>query len=376
MSELAPPHADITGKAALADDVEFIGVTKRFGDLVAVDDLSLTVRRGEFLALLGPSGCGKTTCLRMMAGFEDPTAGTIRIDGRDMTGVPPRRRPVNTVFQDYALFGHLDVVRNVEFGLKQAGVPREERRTRSMQALEMVRLDDRAHARPSQLSGGQRQRVALARALVLKPKVLLLDEPLAALDLQLRKGMQNELRKLHRELGITFIFVTHDQGEALSMADRIAVMDRGRIEQLSTPEQVYVNPTSAFVASFIGETNLMDGTLQAEAAGGRIRTAYGDLMAPRQLEVAGDVLVGIRPESVLVRHPATPADGQSVTGTVIDRRLIGEMCRVEGRLEDGSTFVARRPRSEWPWIASLAPDAGITFAWETDDLIVLPRKAR
>ena len=349
MVSLASPHED-DGPF----DVEFLGVTKSFGDLVAVDDLSLSVRRGEFLALLGPSGCGKTTCLRMIAGFEEPTGGTMRIDGRDMAGVPPMRRPVNTVFQDYALFGHLSVLRNVEFGLKQARVSRGERQRRAMEALEMVRLQDRAESKPHQLSGGQRQRVALARALVLQPKVLLLDEPLAALDLQLRKGMQNELRRLHRELGITFIFVTHDQGEALSMADRIAVMDRGRIEQLASPEDIYLRPASSFVASFIGEMNLVPGLVDP---------ADGDV----------DAMVGIRPESITVVEGAAPRSASSVSGTLVDRRLVGEMVRVEGHLPGGISLVARRPRAEWSLLAAVPEGAQITFGWDPADVVVLPR---
>lgn len=361
----APPHGESD-----APDVEFEGVTKKFGDIPAVDDLSLTVRRGEFLALLGPSGCGKTTCLRMIAGFEEPTSGVLRVAGQDMNGVPPRNRPVNTVFQDYALFGHLDVLRNVEFGLKQAHVPRAERRSRAMDALEMVRLQDRAESKPNQLSGGQRQRVALARALVLKPKVLLLDEPLAALDLQLRKGMQNELRKLHRELGITFIFVTHDQGEALSMADRIAVMDRGRIVQLSSPEEVYLNPATSFVASFIGEMNLFP----AHVSAGRVDSALGALRdLPSRAD--GDIVVGIRPESVKVERGPSAGDGSSVTVTISDRRLVGEMCRVEARTEDGTVLIARRPRSEWEAMSRLGDGQVAAFAWEPADLIVLDRGA-
>ena len=351
MAKLAPPHGDDE-----VSDVEFASVTKSFGDLNAVDDLSLSVRRGEFLALLGPSGCGKTTCLRMIAGFEEPTRGTLRIDGRDMSGVPPMRRPVNTVFQDYALFGHLSVLRNVEFGLKQAHVAKAERRRRAMEALEMVRLQDRAEAKPHELSGGQRQRVALARALVLQPKVLLLDEPLAALDLQLRKGMQNELRKLHKELGITFIFVTHDQGEAMSMADRIAVMDRGRIEQLSAPEDIYLQPASPFVASFIGEMNLLPAVL-----------ADASVLA----NASGDAPVGIRPESLRVMDGSVTPGGPFVAATMVDRRLVGEMVRVEGQIPGGTSLVARRPRVEWSWLSSVAEGDDIHFAWEPEDIVFL-----
>jgi len=241
----------------LVPSVELKGVTKRFGDLVAVDDLSLEFAGGEFFTLLGPSGCGKTTTLRMIAGFERPSEGAIKIEGADVASLPPHRRPTNTVFQSYALFPHLDVEDNVAFGLKRKRVAREEIRTRVAAELERVGLSAEAKRRPAQLSGGQQQRVALARALVNLPKVLLLDEPLGALDLKLRKGLQVELKRIQREVGITFVYVTHDQEEALTMSDRIAVMNRGRVEQIGTPEEVYEQPATTFVAGFIGVSNLM-----------------------------------------------------------------------------------------------------------------------
>ena len=244
-----------TSSVALRD------VTKRFGDVVAVDDLSLDLAGGEFFTLLGPSGCGKTTTLRMIAGFEQPTAGEIRIEGEDVAGLPPHRRPTNTVFQSYALFPHLSVEDNVAFGLKRKRVPRDEIATRVAAELERVGLATEAKRRPSQLSGGMQQRVALARALVNLPKVLLLDEPLGALDLKLRKGLQVELKRIQREVGITFVYVTHDQEEALTMSDRIAVMNGGRIEQVGVPEDVYERPETTFVAGFIGVSNLMPATV-------------------------------------------------------------------------------------------------------------------
>jgi spermidine/putrescine transport system ATP-binding protein len=231
------------------------GVTKRFGTLAAVDDFSLDIRSGEFLSLLGPSGCGKTTTLRMLAGFEEPDSGEITISGRSVVGVPPYRRDVNTVFQQYALFPHMSVAENVAYGLRQQGVPKAEISKRVGETLEMVKMSALAARKPRQMSGGQQQRVALARALVNRPSVLLLDEPLAALDRKLRQEMQVELKLLQREVGITFVFVTHDQEEALSMSDRIAVMVDGHLEQLGSPDEVYEHPASAFVAGFIGQNN-------------------------------------------------------------------------------------------------------------------------
>src|ERR671923_246781 len=237
-------------------------VVKRFGDLVAVDRIDLEVHPGEFLALLGPSGCGKTTTLRMIAGFDEPTEGEIEIDGRSTVGIPPNKRNVNTVFQAYALFPHMNVLDNVAYGLKQRKVGREERHRQAGEALELVRLTGRERAKPAELSGGMQQRVALARALVMKPKVLLLDEPLGALDLKLRKAMQVELKRIQRDVGITFIVVTHDQEEAMAMADRIAVMDAGHIDQLDAPSEIYDRPATPFVADFIGDMNHLEGTLE------------------------------------------------------------------------------------------------------------------
>jgi putative spermidine/putrescine transport system ATP-binding protein len=237
--------------------VRFQAVSRHFGTVKAVDQVTLDVVEGEFFAMLGPSGSGKTTCLRLIAGFEQPTAGEIEIFGQASSRIPPYKRPVNTVFQDYALFPHLNVIDNVAYGLMVAGKGREERRRAALEALDMVALPDFADRKPSQLSGGQRQRVALARALVNRPKVLLLDEPLGALDLKLREQMQEELKNLQRRLGITFVFVTHDQGEALSMADRIAVFNDGRIQQIGTPKEVYDTPETPFVADFVGSSNVL-----------------------------------------------------------------------------------------------------------------------
>jgi len=249
-----------TGRAVA---VELAGVTKRFGEFVAVDDLTLDIYEGEFFSLLGPSGCGKTTTLRMLAGFEEPTEGGISVAGDPMRGVPPYRRPVNTVFQSYAIFPHLNVFDNVAFGLRRAGVKGEELRRRVIDACEMVQLSGFEKRKPNQLSGGQQQRVALARALVNRPRVLLLDEPLGALDLKLRKEMQLYLKDVQHEVGITFIYVTHDQEEALTMSDRIAVMNEGRVQQVADPPTLYEVPKNRFVADFIGQTNVFSGTVES-----------------------------------------------------------------------------------------------------------------
>ncbi|HEX5713162.1 MAG TPA: ABC transporter ATP-binding protein [Solirubrobacterales bacterium] len=255
-----------------SSSVELRNVSKRFGELLAVDDLSLDLAGGEFFTMLGPSGCGKTTTLRMIAGFEQPSAGEVRIAGEDVAGLPPYRRPTNTVFQSYALFPHLSVEENVGFGLKRKKVPKGEITTRVGAELERVGLSAEAKRKPAQLSGGMQQRVALARALVNLPKVLLLDEPLGALDLKLRKGLQVELKRIQREVGITFVYVTHDQEEALTMSDRIAVMNRGKVEQVGVPEDVYERPETTFVAGFIGVSNLMPATVSGP---GQVRLEDG-----------------------------------------------------------------------------------------------------
>ena len=268
-----------------ADDVIVLdGTRKEFGDFVAVDRADFAIVRGEFFSLLGPSGCGKTTLLKMIAGFERPTAGRVLLEGVDVSNVPPHERNVNTVFQQYALFPHMSVYDNVAFGLRAKKVAAAETRRRAMEMLEIVRLAEFARRRPAQLSGGQQQRVALARALVNLPSALLLDEPLAALDLKLREAMQIELKRIQREVGITFVFVTHDQGEALTMSDRIAVMSRGKVEQIGTPEEIYAKPASIFVAGFIGSANLLPGTLDSVDDGrARVRLDSGAVVeTPRR----------------------------------------------------------------------------------------------
>ncbi|MFM7749373.1 MAG: ABC transporter ATP-binding protein [Opitutaceae bacterium] len=287
-------------------------VTKRFGAFEAVSDVSLEIKAGEFLTLLGPSGCGKTTLLRLIAGFEQPTAGSVWLEDAEVTHLPPYRRPVNQVFQSYALFPHLDVAGNVGFGLRMQGVAAPEARRRVEEAIALVSLAGLESRRPHQLSGGQRQRVALARALVCRPQVLLLDEPLSALDAKLRVQMQLELKRLQRQLGLTFVFVTHDQEEALTMSDRIAVVNRGRIEQLGTPHEVYHRPATAFAASFVGETNLLSAEpVESDGAALRVRLEGGleiSVPADRWPDGGGRALILIRPEKVHVspRPPGEP----------------------------------------------------------------------
>jgi spermidine/putrescine ABC transporter ATP-binding subunit len=322
--------------------VALSGVTKRYDDVVAVDRLDLDVRDGEFLALLGPSGCGKTTTLRMIAGFEQPTEGEISIDGASVVGVPPHKRQVNTVFQQYALFPHMSVLDNVAYGLKQRGVGRRERREQAREILALVHLEGREQARPAQLSGGMQQRVALARALVLRPKVLLLDEPLGALDQKLRKAMQIELKRLQAEVGITFVFVTHDQEEAMAMADRIAVMNLGRVEQLAVPGELYDAPATEFVAEFIGDMTRLTGTLAGDhvvlPAGGRIPVGRRLADVPN----GGPVQVGLRPEGATVT--AAPGDAEC-EGSVVTAMVLGDRLQLVARLKDGQELLLRQPRT-------------------------------
>lgn len=307
--------------------IQLDGVEKTFGDVVAVNTMHLDVRPGEFLTLLGPSGCGKTTTLRMIGGFEYPTAGRIMIDGTDVASLPPHKRPVNTVFQQYALFPHMSIEKNVGYGLRMAGVGRSEIAERVTAALAMVRLTDVGKRRPSELSGGQQQRVALARALVNRPKVLLLDEPLGALDLKLRKAMQLELKALNHEVGATFVYVTHDQEEALTMSDRIAVMNAGNILQLGTPQEIYEHPATRFVADFIGESNLLDGTIaQIVDDQALVRMPGGAVVGARRLpnlREGEEVAVSVRPENVQMQITGEFNAPKQITGTVREVVYVG-----------------------------------------------------
>jgi putative spermidine/putrescine transport system ATP-binding protein len=279
--------------------LELGSLCKRFGDVVAVDDVNLAVEKGEFVSLLGPSGCGKTTTLQMIAGFERPTSGRIRIDDRDMADVVPARRGIGIVFQSYALFMHMTVAENVSFGLEMRKVPKPERRRRVEEALALVRLDQLAHRYPRALSGGQQQRVALARALVIEPQLLLLDEPLSNLDAMLREEMQIELRNIQQRAGVTTVLVTHDQTEAMALSDRIAVMDKGHIVQVSTPFEAYEHPRSEFVSTFLGKTNHVAGRIE-DGADGRVRvaTAAGAFEAPAADGLHGPVILSVRPEKI------------------------------------------------------------------------------
>ncbi len=330
----------------MASDVELERVTKLFSDFKAVDDVTLHVKAGAFVSLLGASGAGKSTVLRMIGGFELPDQGIIRIGGKDVTDLPPYRRDVNTVFQSYALFPHMTVAENVAYGLRQDGVPRQERMTRVREALNMVQMLKLAHRKPSQLSGGQQQRVALARALVKRPSVLLLDEPLGALDRKLRQQMQVELKLLQHQLGLTFIFVTHDQEEALAMSDTIAVMRDGRIDQLGTPIELYDQPRSAFVASFIGSQNFFAGAIEAQ---GRLSAGGGVMItAARVAEGAtpGNRGLGaVRPENIRLSAAQPTAASNKVQGRVMAVVMLGDMVEYVLRLESGEEIFSRLPRS-------------------------------
>jgi spermidine/putrescine transport system ATP-binding protein len=318
--------------------------------VTAVDDLSLEIGEGEFFTLLGPSGCGKTTTLRMVAGFEEPSDGQVLIDGDDVVGLPPYRRPTNTVFQSYALFPHLSVHDNVAFGLKRKGTEKAEIERRVTEELDRVGLAAEAQRRPAQLSGGQQQRVALARALVNLPKVLLLDEPLGALDLKLRKGLQVQLKRIQREVGITFVYVTHDQEEALTMSDRIAVMDRGRIEQVGDPEEVYDRPASAFVAGFIGVSNLMPGKVSKAGGKGEVELDSGVTVGADAGEFAEgeQIHAVVRPEKLLI----TPAEDKAmptlpnVEGMVESSLYLGTATQMLVRLPDGVVMTVLSPNSD------------------------------
>jgi spermidine/putrescine transport system ATP-binding protein len=363
-------------------DVRLEHVTKRFGDVTAVDDLTLAVADGEFFSLLGPSGCGKTTTLRMIGGFEDVTAGTIRLGDTDITELPPFRRETNTVFQNYALFPHLDVFENIAFGLRRRRVPAGEIRHQVAAMLKLVELPGYERRKPSQLSGGQQQRVALARALVNNPRVLLLDEPLGALDLKLRKQMQVELKRIQSEIGITFVFVTHDQEEAMTMSNRIAVMRSGRLEQLGTPEELYERPTTAFVAGFLGVSNLLDGEVSGRSGDlAEIRLSGGTLVrAPAgSLNGARSVRVGIRPEKlrVLPRGADAEPDGRdtnSLDGTVLDASYIGVSTQYLIETADGHVLTVYAQNLETSGASEVIADGeAVRLAWKPQHTFVIDR---
>lgn len=324
--------------------IEFNRVSRVYSQTRAVDDVSLRIESGEFFAMLGPSGSGKTTCLRLIAGFEAPDSGQVLLDGKDVTDTPPYERDVNTVFQDYALFPHMSVAQNVSYGLRVRGASAADQAQRAKEMLDLVKLGDFAQRRPSQLSGGQRQRVALARALINRPRVLLLDEPLGALDLKLREEMQLELKTLQRRLGITFVFVTHDQGEALSMADRVAVFNRGRIEQMAPPRELYARPATAFVARFVGGANV--------AAGETARQLSGE-----------STPFAVRAEHVQVLpvSEAASTDSMSGEGRVLDIQYHGATSRWQVSFDDGTMFTASLP--DHAHDEHLAPGQRVRLAW-------------
>ena len=353
--------------------VEVRNITKRFGTMTAVDNVSIKINAGEFVALLGPSGCGKTTTLRMLAGFEQPDTGQVFISGQEVAGIPAYKRDVNTVFQNYSLFPHMTVLDNVAFGPRSRGVDKATARTQAIDMLNVVRLGEYASRKPAQMSGGQQQRVALARALVNKPSALLLDEPLAALDLKLREAMQIELKRIQREVGITFIFVTHDQGEALTMSDRIVVMSQGRVEQIGTPEDIYYRPASIFVASFIGSANLLPATVTAVSTETvSVRTSGGAEvhggLDGRAFTVGQTATVMIRPERMIIEDDPIP--GQANLAAVVTNRIFhGASSDVHVQTLDGTELVADLEADDG---FQCKPGEHVFVSWPNRSAYVLP----
>jgi spermidine/putrescine transport system ATP-binding protein len=363
-------------------DIHLEAVTKRFGETTAVDDLTLSIPRGAFYALLGPSGCGKTTTLRMVGGFEDPTQGKVFLGGDEVTNLPPYKRDVNTVFQSYALFPHLTVERNVAFGLERKKVGKAEVRRRVAEALELVQLGRYGARKPFQLSGGQQQRVALARALVNRPRALLLDEPLGALDLRLRKQLQLELKRIQQDVGITFVHVTHDQEEAMSMADTIAVMNDGRIEQAGSAADLYERPRTEFVASFLGVSNLVDARLRASQNGrSTVETHDGatlhvpsDRIGPHGSDA---VRIGVRPEKVrLSPAGADVADGANVLrGTVVVASFLGVSIQYVVRAAGGEELTVFAQNLDGAEPESLGPGREVQLAWDPQHTFVVAKES-
>ncbi|HMN86985.1 MAG TPA: ABC transporter ATP-binding protein [Bauldia sp.] len=359
--------------------IEFRNVTKRFSDFVAVDDLSLAIYEREFFALLGPSGCGKTTLMRMVAGFEEPTSGDVLLDGQNLAGVPPYRRPTNMMFQSYALFPHMSVEQNIAFGLKQDRMPKGEIAERVEEMLNLVKLKPFARRKPHQLSGGQRQRVALARSLAKKPKVLLLDEPLGALDKKLREETQFELMDLQQRLGLTFLIVTHDQEEAMTVADRIAVMDRGRIVQVAAPAEIYEQPNSRYVADFIGDINLIEGRV-VSAEAGLVRMdcvgTGGTVEAAQELDAKpGDpAWFAIRPEKVTISLDAPPEGTvNALSGEVWDIGYLGDVSIYHVRLPTGTTVKATVTNRTRLVERPITWEDKVWLSWPRDSGVVLTR---
>ena len=353
-------------------EISLIDLEKWFGAVRAVDGVSLEIRPGEFFSLLGPSGCGKTTTLRMIGGFESPTGGRILLRGRDITHDPPDKRPVNMVFQQYALFPHLDVAGNIGFGLRRKKVDRKQIDLRVAEALDLVRLQGYEKRKPSELSGGQQQRVALARALVNRPTVLLLDEPLGALDLKLRRQLQIELKRIQSEVGITFVYVTHDQEEALTMSDRIAVMHLGRVEQLGTPEELYERPASRFVADFIGTTNLLTGAIESVADGAAVvRLDGGDAcrVAARDLAAGQTIELSIRPESILLKRSngSTPDGAEPLRAQVEQVAYMGGSVQYQVRTHGGLSITVLAPKTGERHVVG----SDVDIAWPPNEALIL-----
>jgi spermidine/putrescine transport system ATP-binding protein len=359
----AVPHqADVTSAVVIR------AVQKKYGAIVAIDGVDLSIWQGEFFSLLGPSGCGKTSLLRIIGGLEDLDSGQLLLDGRDVSGVPPYARNTNMIFQNLALFPHMNVFENVAFGLRRKGVARREIDGRVAEALRLVRLEGYGNRMTDQLSGGQRQRVAMARALINQPSVLLLDEPLGALDLQLRLQMQEELRRLHRALGNTFVFVTHDQGEAMVMSDRIAVMEKGQILQVGTPKEIYESPRTRFVASFIGHTNLLEGRI-IELSGQRAVVGCGGLAIPCRagsgMVPGQSAAVALRYEKVGLAQPGIEGRQPVVGGRVVDRSYLGGAVRLKVQIADGLTLTADLADQEQMQSIDIGDSVSLTFAPES-----------
>ncbi|MER5308943.1 ABC transporter ATP-binding protein [Streptomyces sp. NPDC002773] len=357
-----------TGKNTGGGDVRLTGISKTYGSFTAVQPLDLTVPQGSFFALLGASGCGKTTTLRMIAGLEDPSTGTVFLGDKDVTDLPPYKRPVNTVFQSYALFPHMDITENIAFGLRRRGIKSVKKQVDDM--LELVQLGDKARHKPHQLSGGQQQRVAVARALINHPQVLLLDEPLGALDLKLRRQMQLELKRIQTEVGITFVHVTHDQEEAMTMADQVAVMNGGRVEQLGHPADLYENPKTTFVANFLGTSNLIEAEVVETGADVVVTAGGGKLRVPGDrctsaVRQGGKVLVGVRPEKISLAHAddaGSIADGRNrVTGRIVDSSFIGVSTQYVVNSPAGAELQVYEQNIERD--ARLVPGAQVVLHW-------------
>jgi putrescine transport system ATP-binding protein len=357
--------------------VRIEGLSKRFGDFVAVDGVELAIYKGELFSILGASGCGKTTLLRMLAGLETPSAGRIVIDGVDVTDVPPYERPANIMFQSYALFPHMSVAENVAYGLKKEGVPKGEIRERVAEMLELVQLSRQADSKPDQISGGQSQRVALARALIKRPKVLLLDEPLAALDKKLREHTQFELVNVQDRLGVTFIVVTHDQEEAMTLSTRVAVMNHGRFEQIGTPGEVYEHPCNRFVADFVGKINLLDGSVEAVAGGEALVRCEGiaepiRVASPEGLAEGAPVCVALRPEKIFIsKEPPAEADRASLAGVVFDLAYFGNLSLYRVRTAAGKIIEVSAQNRRREARRYLEWDDEVHLSWDKGSAVLL-----